>query len=123
MRSISTSQVVGWRFIVQRSQDGGPWQRTFRSPIQKALAHQDANASFTRMWVKVNVPPDGLSDEFITSYSYRVIVRMIWYRADGTQQGSARHLVDYAHNVLAGKDYGINTFGGGCVGYVAFVGH
>jgi hypothetical protein len=125
MRSISTSQRVGWRFIVQRSKDGGAWKRTFRSPIQKARAYSNTNASFSRMSVKVNVPPDGLSDEFIASYSYRVIVKMIWYRPDGTQRGSARHMVNFAHDVLSGRHYGINAFSsnGECGGYIAFVGH
>jgi hypothetical protein len=117
MRSISGVQKVGWRFIVQRSIYDGPWKRTYRSPIQRAKATSNTNASFSRMSVKVNVPADGLE----AGYSYRVIVKMFWYRPNGTIRGSARHLVDYAHYVNYGGDDGIA--GAPCGGWIAWVGH
>jgi hypothetical protein len=121
MRAISGVQKVGWRFIVQRSNYDGPWKRTYRSPIQTAKAYSHTNASFTRMSVKVNVPRDGVDGEFDASYSYRVIVKMFWYRPNGTIRGSARHLVDYAHYVNYGGGDGIG--GTPCEGYLAWVGH
>ncbi len=57
MRSaIAGLQKVGWRFIVQRSKDGGPWKVSYRSPIQVATARADSDARFLPMGVNVTVP-------------------------------------------------------------------
>lgn len=93
IRAISAKQKVGWRFIVLRSQDQGPWGATYRSPIQKATAYSDAKAKFSPMGIKVIVPPP--STQFSNRHLYRVVVKMFWFRADGSQQGSAKHLVDF----------------------------
>ncbi len=90
VRAISGSQTVGWRFIVQRMEGNeGSWATTYRSPIQKRTASVSARAPFSEMGVKVVVP------EFADDLSYRVIVKMIWFRTDGSQQGSAKHKVDF----------------------------
>lgn len=101
VRAISGLQRVGWRFIVQRSQDHGPWQVTYRSAIQIATASTTTRAAFSPMGVKVVVPPP--SGQFSNRHHYRVIVKMLWYRANGTQQGTARHLVDFYREQLDGE--------------------
>jgi hypothetical protein len=101
VRAISGQQVVGWRFIVQRSEDGGRWERTYRSPIQKATASTSANAAFSSMGIKIIVPAP--SSQFSNHYQYRVVVKMFWYRANGTQRGTARHLVDFYREQFDGE--------------------
>src|SRR5688572_15756315 len=53
MFAISGSQRVGWRFVVQRSQDQGPWQVVYRSPVQKATASVKSRAAFESMGSRV----------------------------------------------------------------------
>ncbi len=90
MRAISGVQTVGWRFIVQRTEGHeGAWAVTYRSPIQKRTASASTNAAFSAMGVKVVVP------EFADDLSYRVIVKMVWFGPNGSQQGSAKHEVDF----------------------------
>ena len=101
VKAISTRQRVGWRFIVQRSEDHGPWQTTYRSPIQRATAYSSTAAEFSAMGIKVIVPPP--SSQFSNRHHYRVIVRMVWYRKDGSQRGSARHLVDFYREKVDGE--------------------
>ena len=101
MKAISTKQTVGWRFVVQRSEDHGPWETTYRSPIQKATAYSNSAAAFSAMRIKVIVPPP--SSQFSNRHHYRVIVKMMWYRADGSQRGSARHLVDFYREKVDGE--------------------
>lgn len=96
VRSILGKQLVGWRFIVQRALNptstfNDPWQTTYRSAIQVATATDTRNARFTPMYVRLSVPP--ASEERI--HAYRVLIKMFWYRADGTTQGTAKHLLSY----------------------------
>ena len=77
-----TRQTVGWRFVVRRSIDNAPWTVTYRSPIQKGTAYSDRPASFTKMVVDVKLP--AIEDK--TDVEYRVVLKMFWYRTDGTTQ-------------------------------------
>ena len=114
MRSVGSSQRVGWRFIVQRSPafDDELWTTTYRSPIQKATAYLGVNASFTAMSVPVAVPVGSYNDPL-----YRVQVTMFWYTSDGTVQGKAMHAVDYLSIIVDGHAW----YGewGSCVGHPA----
>jgi hypothetical protein len=101
--AISGSQKVGWRFVIQRSEDQGPWQVAYRSPVQKATASVNTRAAFASMGSRVSVPPP--SSQFDNHHFIRVVVKMIWYRADGSQRGSARHLVDFYREQLDGEVY------------------
>lgn len=117
MRSIGSSQRVGWRFIVQRAKGDGPWAVTYRSPVQKSRAYSTTNASFDPMTTAVAVPSD-YADE---TYVYRVLVRMLWYRADGSVQGTARHAVNHYATLTDGQsDGGERDI---CYGWMAWVGH
>jgi hypothetical protein len=119
MQAISGEQRLGWRFIVERTPKRHlePWQVTYRSPIQKRTASTGSNAAFSSMGIKVNVPnPD---DDF----AYRVIVKMIWYQANGSQQGTARHSVDIYRAQFDDESVIANDRDGVCLGNEAIVGH
>jgi hypothetical protein len=97
MRGTRDHQPVAWRFFVERSPIGTEvaipydWKVTFRSPRQSAVAHVHTPARFSRMDTPITVPKPHAHGDV---YAYRVKVRMIWYRANGTVQGRATHLVD-----------------------------
>ena len=119
MRSVGSYQRVGWRFIVQRLRkwsDEQVWKTTYRSPVQKATAYSGVNASFDPMDVAVDVPADSYNDPF-----YRVRVTMLWYRADGSVSGSARHSVDYYGTTIDGDPSFVQSWADGdyCTGYEA----
>jgi hypothetical protein len=116
MKAVSGRQTVGWRFIVQRSKDHGPWKVTYRSPIQKAKATTTTLASFSKMSIKVNVPAASRHEN---RHFYRVNVKMFWYRSNGTVQGTARHRVDWYQDVIKGLTYWPEP--GGCAAWSAWV--
>jgi hypothetical protein len=96
MWSIAGTQRVGWRFIVQRAKKptstfNDPWFTTYRSAIQTATATQVDSAAFTPMHVKVAVPKGTLE----RNHAYRVMLKLFWYRANGTVQGTAKYLLSY----------------------------
>jgi hypothetical protein len=99
VRAISGSQKVGWRFTVQRRSEDElsamwfSWVDRYRSPIQRKVTNSTTNAAFTWMDVDVNVPTS--SFEATPRYQYRVLVKMFWFRADGSIQGTATHRVDW----------------------------
>ncbi len=65
----------------------------------------------------VAVPSD-YADE---TYVYRVLVRMLWYRTDGSVQGKARHAVNHYATLTDGQsDGGERDI---CYGWMAWVGH
>jgi hypothetical protein len=106
VRAILGRQTVGWRFIVQRARPGTPtvdsaaWKTTYRSPIQKARATDEQPAAFTSMGVAIRVPESSRTEN---NHIYRVIVKMFWFRSDGSVQGSARHLVSWYGLVIRGS--------------------
>lgn len=94
--SVRDSQTVGWRFLVQRAKNptstfNDPWVTTYRSAIQTATANEMSAAAFTPMIIPVDVPRGTLE----RNHGYRVMIKMLWYRADGTVQGSSKHLLSY----------------------------
>lgn len=92
------NQQVGWRFTVQRRyadafhEQPGPWEHRYTSPTQKATTDADHDASFSPMDVSVQVPDDASSDVW---YRYRVIVKVFWYRDNGSVSGTARMRVEW----------------------------
>lgn len=120
MRSVGDSQEVAWRIVIQRSRltyesgtgwTPGPWKLVQKGAIQTATATATEDASFERMRVALDVPNR-------TNRVYRAVVKMFWYHADGTKQGTARHIVDR---------YRVHTFDfsrvqrSPCQGYEAWV--
>jgi len=90
-------QQVGWRFTVERRYvdaftGAGVWQHRYTSPIQKRMTDADHDASFSAMDVRVNVPDDASSDVW---YKYRVVVKVFWYRDNGSVSGTATMRIEW----------------------------
>jgi hypothetical protein len=95
MYALERKQTVGWRFLVKRSIDGGAWKTTYKSPIQKAIAHADRAADFSPMKVAVALPEiDPWADYELDDVHYRVVLKMFWYRPDGSRQRTVTHLLE-----------------------------
>jgi len=94
---------VGWRFIVERSLDRGdtPWVVTYRSPIQRA----SSSAGLSRMRVGVSVPAEDQSPNGRDHIYYRVILKLFWYRADGSVQNKVSHQMDDMHVFVADEEW------------------
>lgn len=94
VRAISGSQQVGWKFTVQRrfAFEGTTtsWYETYSSTVQTATTDSAHDATFTSK--TVSVLGAGATDGM---FSYRVLIRMLWYRAGGGTQGTAVHKVDW----------------------------
>lgn len=89
---------VGWDMTVQRRIVGlggtSAWDNRYTSPIEKSSTDASHNASFANeLGVKVIVPYQQGAD---ASAEYRVIVKLFWYKADGTSiLGTAKERVDW----------------------------
>lgn len=92
------NQQVGWRFTVERRYSDafhpqpGPWEHRYTSPIQKRMTDADHDASFSARDVRVHVPDDASSDVW---HHYRVIVKVFWYRDNGSVSGTATMRVEW----------------------------
>jgi hypothetical protein len=91
----SCAQKVGGSYIVQRRIYGpvgrpGPWLLRYTSPTFTKVTSDKTNAALTAKSVPVRV-----SFGVGAGYEYRVIVTMVWYRASGGVQGTAKSRVDY----------------------------
>jgi hypothetical protein len=93
---------VGWRFIVDRSLDreNTPWVVAYRSPLQRG----SSSADLTPMRVNVTVPADADTPNGQRFVWYRVIIKLFWYRSDGSVQMKVTHLMDDMHLIVAGDD-------------------
>lgn len=96
----SGQQTVGWRFIVRRTIDEGDYPShhvTYRSPIQTATATTVKAADFESMRVDVALPKN-IEDP--RNVFYEVVIRMIWYRPDGSVKSTISYLMpDYTVRV------------------------
>lgn len=94
---------VGWRFLVQRSLDRGntPWVVTYRSPIQRA----SSSAGLTPMRVGVSVPAEDQSPNGRDHIYYQVILKMFWYRADGSVQNKVTHVMNDMNVFVADEQW------------------
>ena len=80
---------VGWRFFVERDNGGPGLYMVAKSPLQKKVAYEDqlapygsaTKAPFTKMTVAFNGKKYGMGS------SWAVLVRVNWYRPDGTVMG------------------------------------
>lgn len=87
------TQRVGWKFTVERqtvsafSDEPGPWEHRYTSPVMKATTDADHDAAFSPMGVRVTVPDEASSD---VKFFYRVIIKAIWYRDSGGVSGTGR---------------------------------
>ena len=109
------SQVVSWRFVVERSiwmPGAGPWEVTYRSPIEKRTATRTVSAAFTTHDVDVVLPNVENKD----ATQYRVTLKFAWYHADGSVGSRASYLMPWMKSMQYGKyipgDY-VRTCSGG----------
>ncbi len=93
MRASAGVQKMGWQFTVERKESfegaSTPWYETYESPFQNATTNTTSDASFTSMRVRVFG-----ANSRDSSFSYRVHVKMRWYRANGSTRGTALHRVE-----------------------------
>ena len=119
----SRTATVGWRFIVERlRQDQGwpaPWKQTYKSPLQTARASLTTAAAFTTMGVKVKLPVLSDPEDYNwQSVTYRVTLKLFWYRANGTTQQAVTHQMKHYEYWLDGVFDGTPNFYGddSCIG-------
>ena len=93
VRAISGSQEVGWLFKVERVRNVSDalWVLRYTSPIQRDVTNASTNAEFSLRGINVILNTTSADDD--PQYLYRVKVKMFWYRANGTVQGTATHIV------------------------------
>jgi hypothetical protein len=100
------TEKVAWKFIVQRrfisafSSTPGPWKKRYASPKFVAYTDSSHDASFTQEHVRVRVPFGPGADAVA---EYRVIVKVIWYKASGSVLGKATMRADW-YNLYEGLD-------------------
>ena len=88
----NNNQKVAWTFTIQRrtwsifEDDPGPWSNRYTSAKQFAFTDATHNAAFTPRGIAVNVPIEPGGD---AAFQYRAQVKAIWYRANGTVQGTS----------------------------------
>ncbi len=111
MRARSGTQRVGWRVIVQRKRPGQSWTTVRRTPVVTRTTTTGKDAPFSRRRVAISGPSS-------PGPSFRVVVKMIWYR-NGKIAGTARHRVD-RYRVVAGSTSGL-VESGSCPGHTAWV--
>jgi hypothetical protein len=79
------SEKVAWNFTVQRREGGfsgfGPWHNRYTSPNFSAMTDSTQNAPLVQEGVRVTVPFAPGAD---AAAEYRVLMKMIWYKANGT---------------------------------------
>jgi hypothetical protein len=94
----SGTQTVGWRFSVRRTIDEGDYpthEVTYVSPTQKAEATTSTAAAFTTKSVSVGLP----TVEDLRDVYYEIVIKMTWYRADGSVKSATSFLMStyWAH--------------------------
>jgi hypothetical protein len=96
----SGQQTVGWRFVVRRTINEGDYpshQVTYTSPIQTRTATTSEAADFDlqRVAVTLSTSVEDQRDVF-----YQVVLKLYWYRANGSVQSSTTYLMpDYTVRV------------------------
>ena len=97
MRAVAgnSSQTVGWQYMVERKLCGlgscGAWALRFTSVEFSAVTSDAHNASFSQASASVTVPCG--HNCFDLGASYRITVKMIWHRANGTVEGTVRNRI------------------------------
>ena len=104
-----SAQTVGWRFQVWRKVCGlggcDIWRVRYTSPEMTAVTDDAHDAAFTPMAVSVKVPCGHNCAD--AGAIYRVVVKMNWYRANGSVQGAAKHRVYYYRASMDTGDTGL----------------
>jgi len=111
MRAVAgrTNQTVGWLYKVERKMCGfmgcGAWTLRFTSVEMTAVTDDAHNASFSQATASVTVPcGHNCYDAFAR---YRITVKMIWHRPDGSVQGTVRNRIYWYGAQLTTGPYGV----------------
>lgn len=80
---------VGWRFEVNRTYLSDPAETTYQSSTRTAIATTTSPASFQQMNVGVVVP----NIDEPSWLTYRVTIKLFWYRANGSVQSKTSFLM------------------------------
>ena len=78
---------VGWRFLITRSIENGPFERIYKSVTQKRVASTATAAEFVARRVLVE-PPDVEHPNLVR---YRATIVMLHYNADGSLNTRTEH--------------------------------
>jgi hypothetical protein len=90
--SAVASGTVGWWAVVQRY-GGTGWMTVKTGATQKATATKTTAAAFTKRTTKYASPNDK---------QHRVVIHIVWYRAEGGTLGGATHTVVHYREQYAG---------------------
>jgi hypothetical protein len=105
------TQQVGWRWIVQYSNDGQKtWHLEKRGPIVRTKASDTYNAQWPSQvgtWKRGQAPLRGV---------YRAVVSMVWFKSNGAVAGQVNALVIHYIDFYNGANQETNTFCGGTLG-------
>ena len=92
-------RMLGWRFYVEEWQPGSSsWSVVFKTDVQRASATDTHAAGFGSRIYRLGFTP--------TSW-YRIRVRVLWYKLDGTQDGHVDVWVDWYRNDTPFSDYSV----------------
>ncbi len=111
MRAVAgkSSQTVGWLFIVERKVCGfggcEHWNVRYTSPEMTAVTDDAHDALFGQATVRVRVPCGHLCAD--AGAIYRIKVKMIWHRADGSVQGNVRDRIYWYGAQMTNGDSGV----------------
>ena len=104
-----SNQTVGWQFIVERKDCGftgcAHWKKTYTSPEMTAVTDDAHNASFSQASVRVYVPCGHLCEDEVSAY--RVTIKMIWHKANGNVQGTAKYRIYWYASETSRGDTGV----------------
>jgi len=88
---------VGWRLILKyKAESATTWTLLSQTGIQKATAYEDSpaydandRAAFTNQWVNISYAT------FSDNVQFKALIKIYWFRADGSVRGTAQHSVQY----------------------------
>lgn len=111
MRAVAgmSNQTVGWLFTVERKICGipgcGHWELRYTSSETTAVTDDAHSPSWGQASVRVTVPcGHNCADAGAT---YRVTVKMIWHRPNGSVQGTVRDRIYYYSAQMSNGDSGV----------------
>lgn len=111
MRAVAgkTGQTVGWLFTVDRKVCGiggcQHWMLRYTSPEMTAVTDDATDASFTQATVGVTVPCGHNCED--VGATYRITVKMIWHRSNGSVQGTVHDRIYWYGAQMTNGDSGV----------------
>ena len=91
MYATENGNEVGWRFLVTRSTDSGPYLKVYKSALQKRVGSTTDSAPFGVMRARIALPVVA-HPELVR---YRVTLVMFHYNGDGSVNSRTTHLLSH----------------------------